>query len=561
MEFDKLTIKNFKCFDDEGAVIDNLKLINVIIGKNNSGKSSLIELFQCLTNHDTRFFENKRNGKEPEILCEHIFRKELIGNSFPPDKTGGDIFMNHYAYGELFDKSIIKYSIQNYQKKFLSVSQEYKKGALNYFEAYVSNLKLPISRKQFRHLSAERDIKPERERSDKSNSIQNINSNGDGATYLVQQIISRDSEDSDLIEKTLLKELNQILNPDIEFSRILVQQNKDDVWEIYFENIHDGRVPLSKMGSGVKTILLVLILIHIIPALCHVSPSDFVFALEELENNLHPSLQRRLYIYLHEFSIKNKCILFLTTHSNIVIDLYSSLEKTQLFHINKIGSKTSVKSILQQVELTKILEDLDIRASDILQSNGIIWVEGPSDKIYLNKWINIIDPNLIEGNHFLIMFYGGRLLSNLTFKMEFLNTELIPLLKLNRNAYVVMDRDSKTISNKINDTKLRIKQELGEDSAWITDGREIENYLSDKTLNQWLLQKHNISNKIENDKFEKLENSIEKLPKASKIKYEKSKNKYAAEIVEYIEKSNMSEELTKNISKLISKIKQWNQLK
>lgn len=78
MEIDKLTIKNFKCFDEAGASIETLKLINVIIGKNNSGKSSVIDIFKFLTTNDGVFFKNKRNGKSPELEFEHIITSQLI---------------------------------------------------------------------------------------------------------------------------------------------------------------------------------------------------------------------------------------------------------------------------------------------------------------------------------------------------------------------------------------------------------------------------------------------------------------------------------------------------
>lgn len=557
MPFDKLLIKNFKCFDNDGCSIENLKSINIIIGKNNSGKSSFIELIKFLTTGDKSFFQNKRDGKIPEIICEHTFKKELMGNSFPQSTSGGDIGGNHYQYGLSFDTAILKYEIVgNNKKAFLSIDRDFKNGARQYFDSYVNNLITPLQKKVFSHLSAERDILPEQQ-----NSTLSLSTTGIGATNIIQQIINRDIYESDLIEKTLLSELNKIVNPDINFTRILVQQNDQNIWEIYFENIEDGRVPLSKMGSGVKTVLLVLILLYVKPVIDGRKINDYVFALEELENNLHPSLQRRLYYNLFEFSKTNNCIFFLTTHSNIVIDLYNSLESTQIFHINKIAGKTYIKSIIKQKEFKKILDDLDIRASDILQSNGIIWVEGPSDRTYLNKWLSLIDSSLIEGYHYSIMFYGGRLLSNLSFDYELINNELIPLLKLNTNSFVLMDRDGKTINSQLNDTKSRIQDELGVDSIWITKGREIENYLSNNTIQNWLSEKYNTGIGFENESNTKLEDNVAKLKNTDKIKYNLNKNKYSAEIIQYIALVDMNNlDLKSNINKLVQSIKNWNKI-
>jgi AAA15 family ATPase/GTPase len=557
MEFDKLEIKNFKCFDEEGCVLENLKPINIIIGKNNSGKSSLIELIRFLTTKDKIFFQNKRNGKTPQIIFEHQIRKELIGQAFPNNTTGGDIVINHHQYGLKFENSILKYEVnENNQKTFLSVDKEYKPGARQYFNHYCNLISSPLENKFFSHLSAERDILPEPQ-----NSLIELNTTGIGATNLIQQIINRDIFDSDLIEKKLLSELNIIVNPDIYFSRILIQQNEQNIWEIYFENNEDGRIPLSKMGSGVKTVLLVLILLIVKPIIDNRNVSDYVFALEELENNLHPSMQRRLYYYLFDFSKKNNCILFLTTHSNIVIDLYNSLEKTQIFHINKIEGKTKISSIIKQIEFKKILDDLDVRASDILQSNGIIWVEGPSDRTYLNKWLSILDNTLVEGYHYSIMFYGGRLLSNLSFDYDLINDELIPLLKLNTNSFVVMDRDGKTISQKLNDTKLRIQSELGNNNVWVTKGREIENYLSSNSIKEWLEKNYKIKSNFENEINTKLEENISSIENSEKIKYNLNKNKYASEIIQFINQENLNTlDLNSNIVNLVEIIKKWNKI-
>lgn len=557
MQIDTLQIKNFKCFDEDGCIIDHLKSINVIIGKNNSGKSSLIELFKFLTDGDKSFFQHKRKGKSPEIILHHTIKKDLIAPSFPQSTSGGDIGGNHYSYGLTFENAKLDYRLnEKHKKEFIQVDKEFKPGAKQYFESYVNRLPIPLQNRTFSHLSAERDILPE-----SANSQLNLSTTGIGATNLIQQIVNRDSYDSELIEKTLLKELNEILNPDIFFDRILVQQNDQDIWEIYFENSEDGRIPLSKMGSGVKTVLLVLLHLFVRPVIQNKGVEQYVFAFEELENNLHPSMQRRLYYYLYSFSKKNNSIIFLTTHSNVVIDLYNSLSDTQIFHINKVDGKTVLNSTIKQAEFKKILDDLDVRASDILQSNGIVWVEGPSDRTYINKWISLLDRKLIEGYHYSIMFYGGRLLSNLSFDYELINSELIPLLKLNSNSFVIMDRDGKTISSKLNDTKIRIQEELGENSVWITKGREIENYLSSNSLNKWLLDTYSIQSSVDNELNTKLEESISSQAKAEKIKYNLNKNKYASEIIDFIEVEGLDIlDLKTNIQKLTQQIKKWNRM-
>lgn len=557
MPSDKILIRNYKCFNDEGCLIENIKPINIIIGKNNSGKSSLIETVKFLTDGNKTYLENKRNGKNPEIIFEHIFNENIMGDTFPRSTSGGDIGINHNEYGKTFVNSILKYTVvENLSKRFIGINKDFKPSATQYFNSYVGQITTPLQHKVFRHLSAERDIQPEA-----LNVEINLSTTGVGATNLIQSIINRDIYDSDLIEIKLLKELNKIVNPDIEFSRILVQQNQNQIWEIYFENDSDGRVPLSKMGSGVKTILLVLLLLHIKPSIDNRKIEDYVFALEELENNLHPSLQRRLYYYLFEFSKQTKCILFLTTHSNIVIDLYNSLEDTQIFHINKVEGITKITSILKQMEFKKILDDLEVKASDILQCNGILWVEGPSDRTYLNKWISLIDKTLIEGYHYSIMFYGGRLLSNLTFDYDLVNNELIPLLKLNTNSFVIMDRDGKSISQKLNETKLRIQSEIGQDNIWITKGREIENYLANSIIENWLLEKYKLKCSFENEINTKLEDSILKVDSSNKLKYNLNKNKYAAEIIPFIGLDQMKVlDLIEKINIIVKTIKGWNKI-
>ncbi|MGN6196704.1 MAG: ATP-dependent nuclease [Ginsengibacter sp.] len=553
-----LLIRNYKSFDDEGCAITSFKDINIIIGKNNTGKSSIIDVIQFLIVKNSNFFKNLRDGKTPKLIFEDKITPELITKAFPAGRGGGELasYASHQAYGMQFVDRIIQYEMNDTQPIFLNVkgSDVLSETAIGYFRSYVQKISNIFDNKSFLHLTAERDIQPE-----VSDSQIKILPNGAGATNFIQQIINRSDLNSSLVEKELLEELNRITNPDIHFSRILVQQIESSYWEIYFENNEGGRIPLSKMGSGIKTILLVLLLILIKPKIDKKPISSYIFALEELENNLHPSQQRRLYYYLYQFSKTNNCVFFFTTHSNIVIDLYNKLENTQIIHVTKRDDRTSITSISQYSELNVILDDLDIKASDILQSNSILWVEGPSDRTYLNKWIKIVDQSLVEGYHYSIMFYGGRLLSNLSLDYDNLQEELIALIKLNRNCYILMDRDGKTLRPKLNETKKRIAMELGKDRVWITKGREIENYLSNRTLNNWLKKNYEFRENTHNSINEKLEITLDNLQLSKQIKYNLNKNKYAHEIINHIERDDLNVlDLKLKIEHIVDLIKRWN---
>ena len=56
-----IIVKNYKCFDSiEGGGFDKILPINLIIGKNNSGKSSLIDLIQFLIDSNDTFKKNRK---------------------------------------------------------------------------------------------------------------------------------------------------------------------------------------------------------------------------------------------------------------------------------------------------------------------------------------------------------------------------------------------------------------------------------------------------------------------------------------------------------------------
>jgi len=284
------------------------------------------------------------------------------------------------------------------------------------------------------------------------------------------------------------------------------ESNDGDLWEVYLAEETKGLVSLSDSGSGLKTVILVLLHLLVMPKVNGTELSKVVFAFEELENNLHPALLRRLMGYIERFALANKVRVFMTTHSSATLDLFGALPHAQIVHVTHDGKAARTQTVDAHFDRLAVLGELGARPSDLLQANGVIWVEGPSDAIYLNRWIELMsDGELREGRHYTCAFYGGALLARAQFSSpEEAEDDLINLLTLNPNIFVVCDGDRRSPGAHLKKRVIRIRDEVAKvpsGEVWITRPKEIESYLPGKLIAQALNIKGVVRDVGEHEQF------------------------------------------------------------
>ena len=381
MKIRKIRLANFRCYKEEITV--DLNDLNVFVGKNDIGKSTILEALDIFFNENKGVIKidkddvNKKSKDEgnTEIKITIVF--EDLPESLTIDSTNPTSLAEEYLLQSDGNLEIIKkYPDAGKEKVFIKANHptnsncsnlllkknaELKKLLADNIECEDKTKNAVIRKAIWGHYSDDlqlNEIEIELAKEDAKNTWEQLknymplysffqsdrkNSDGDSEIqnpmkFAVQEIL-KDEELRTTLNKvaveveTKLKEvagktlekLNE-MNPEIANSLTPVIPTAESLkWVDVFKSVSitgDEDIPINKRGSGIKR----LILLNFFRAEAerrqqekHVP--DIIYAIEEPETSQHPSHQRKLIEAFIELSKTDNTQIILTTHSPSIVKL------------------------------------------------------------------------------------------------------------------------------------------------------------------------------------------------------------------------------------------------
>ena len=501
MAFD-FEIVGYRSFDNWTKIASDEKFL-FVIGQNNTGKSNVLNSIAIALNEDLKGKIDPKhdfNGtKNIEVIYKQdslVEDKEIIRvfqkynkKSFPHeiyDKNNGGMA---YAHRKSIDHVMSVFSHSEIESIISELGNQSNLG----YEQNANVLMSSIQR-QNRKKYGTVYVPTMRHLTNPGHAIPSFAPRlVPGETVVFPNLINllnqlKNPSDDRGISKQRFNQIENFLQYCLEKKEILITLSYD-IKEIYIDIDGNDR-EIRALGAGIEQLLIIAV-----AALGF--DEKKIILIEEPELNLHPRIQKRMIQFFKE-NTGNQFVI--STHSAAILDTAEG----SIFHVSHDGLASKINKLEISHHIFDAVSDLGYRASDLVQSNCIIWVEGPSDRIYLNAWIFINDQELVEGIDYSILFYGGRILSHFSVDEDTEANDFVNVLGINRNAAILIDSDREAETDQINSTKLRIAGEFGDGDrlCWITDGREIENYIPAEKIDNLITIVPNLNEK--RGKFDKI---------------------------------------------------------
>jgi hypothetical protein len=268
--------------------------------------------------------------------------------------------------------------------------------------------------------------------------------------------------------ETLERILRDVFGDDTRYEVLALENSGDFTLRIDGED----ELPLAHAGAGVREVV----------AIAHAALTGdeaTVLCIEEPGNCLHPNAVRRL---LDSLVKHTEAQLFVTTHSAAVVNA----RPDAIVQLGRVGNTTTAAQVDRPSQQFEAIRALGYSPADLVLTPCVLWVEGPSDRLYLASWLRALGVE--DGVDYEAMSFGGALGTHLTAAADVESGEALTAIRqLSRRCVIVTDSDRAAADAPLKRHVERFREELAGDEHGlhvVTWGREVENYLPTEIANK-----------------------------------------------------------------------------
>lgn len=474
MYIKKINIKNFRQLKDVELNFD--ESLNLLAGSNNSGKTTLLELFNILFNKESfkiddfnnqiraemdRNFTQYKNGDiDNEVLKKQMYADKITVDMKIEYKDEDNISLIGEYINELMCENKQVYLKVECLLDTRNVDEIAKLTQIpliiNYYYTdrnFMINEKVePKNFKEkfnYKVINAKRDVNDttNEKKNLLSKNLHNIVQDNDDWNSIIDGIknsiedVGSDNSSTDLenvfeelktgVLKNLITDYETTNGGNIKDLKTVLELNSSEILKMLSNSVllkydFDG-VMLNEgsQGLGYSNLLYILMEIYKYENAVDEKRVNILF-IEEPESHMHPAMERRLIKYLKNDKdyLMQKII---TSHSKEMIE-FVQLESVKVFMCK--DNQTEIFDLNKYCQLhkeeSKFIKKFVRVISDIFYSDRIIMFEGDGERLYLDHVINTNDLYVkLKEKYIAYVQVGGRHAINYKSLLDFLQVKTV----------------------------------------------------------------------------------------------------------------------------------------